>query len=475
MALVEQIGLSLANTAAVVAQLNTDLVAAGWTLHDNEDASGDCLPAAVDTTAETITIVGHAFHEGDYVQYYGPGAVIGGLTSGNPYYIKNPVGNTFQLASTQGGAALNLSSQGTGTHYFREYQRVWTSTGEAAGKPTSYLLARRAAAATGFTLYAPYSVNASTHVVLGLNTAVSGTTSESGQYYWFWGNKDGVVMVLKVGTTYTGYFWGWPAEYYTLQTTLSQAETTDTPKQIHVVSTAGFIAGKKYQIYSLADEGRDFLTVNTIDGATTMTVATLPRNYASGSLIGRVTNSFGVGTCPTNSITWAAGCPSVAAGTAAAVSIYYCTQPVVPGSVDPDQRGDQKMLIQPILVGEADGFVGWIDPAILNTIPNIAGLTAEDTLGVTEASNGTVTSLSATTLTDSAQGWTPDAYIGKCVILKAGTGAGQIRKITDNDATSITVATWTTNPAVGTTFVIVDEAYRGFPSSPMAYSVREGR
>ena len=60
--------------------------------------------------------------------------------------------------------------------------------------------------------------------------------------------------------------------------------------------------------------------------------------------------------------------------------------------------------------------------------------------------SGTATSATAVTIVDSGKSWTPDEYIGYAVYIYAGTGVGQIREITDNDATSLTVATWTTNP-----------------------------
>ncbi|MBI5075634.1 MAG: hypothetical protein HZB62_10790 [Nitrospirae bacterium] len=52
---------------------------------------------------------------------------------------------------------------------------------------------------------------------------------------------------------------------------------------------------------------------------------------------------------------------------------------------------------------------------------------------------GTATGGSTSTLIKAAAGWTVDAYIGKFVKITAGTGIGQVRKITDNDATTLTV------------------------------------
>ena len=59
---------------------------------------------------------------------------------------------------------------------------------------------------------------------------------------------------------------------------------------------------------------------------------------------------------------------------------------------------------------------------------------------------GTATSATATTLVNSAKTWTTSQWINYQIRIVSGTGAGQIRTITANDATSVTVATWTTTP-----------------------------
>lgn len=64
----------------------------------------------------------------------------------------------------------------------------------------------------------------------------------------------------------------------------------------------------------------------------------------------------------------------------------------------------------------------------------------------------------STTLTDSASGitagWTNDQWIGAWIRIIAGTGAGQVREITDNDSTSVTVATWDVTPSTDSEYVI---------------------
>ncbi|MBN2045439.1 MAG: hypothetical protein JW757_10500 [Anaerolineales bacterium] len=67
---------------------------------------------------------------------------------------------------------------------------------------------------------------------------------------------------------------------------------------------------------------------------------------------------------------------------------------------------------------------------------------------------GVATSAIGTTLVDSNKLWTADEWIGDWVKIVAGTGAGQSREITDNDATSLTVAAWDINPSTDSEYVI---------------------
>lgn len=61
-------------------------------------------------------------------------------------------------------------------------------------------------------------------------------------------------------------------------------------------------------------------------------------------------------------------------------------------------------------------------------------------------SAGLATSATNTTIVDSGKAWASDQWINYQVRIVAGTGIGQVRSITDNNATSLTVATWTVNP-----------------------------
>jgi hypothetical protein len=72
----------------------------------------------------------------------------------------------------------------------------------------------------------------------------------------------------------------------------------------------------------------------------------------------------------------------------------------------------------------------------------------------TNFASGTATSATATTLVNSAKTWTASQWINYQIRITGGTGAGQIRTITANNDTSVTVSTWTTTPDATSTYEI---------------------
>jgi len=83
-------------------------------------------------------------------------------------------------------------------------------------------------------------------------------------------------------------------------------------------------------------------------------------------------------------------------------------------------------------------------------------MVATNIVGVSYDS-GTASSGSATTLVDSTKAWTADQWINYQVRITGGTGIGQIRTITDNNATTLTFASGATIDATSTYVIEGDE------------------
>jgi len=69
-------------------------------------------------------------------------------------------------------------------------------------------------------------------------------------------------------------------------------------------------------------------------------------------------------------------------------------------------------------------------------------------------SSGTATSATATTLVCSTKTYTTNNWVNYQVRITGGTGIGQIRTITANTGTTLTVATWTVTPDATSKFEI---------------------
>ena len=285
------------------------------------------------------------------------------------------------------------------------------------------------------------------------------STSEVGFMGWIYGNKNLVVLMTKISTTYyrTG-FGHFNKKFLTIETNLTANATSGTNVTIVVSSTTGFLAGSYYQILGSAGEGRDKVQVSSVTDATHMVIASLPRDYGTGAKIGQSPSTFG----------WWNGtsyfyqtCGFSATGTTTGGS-GYCyklnSQLITNTYVDPNQRDSDFYYLQPLIGLEEinAAFVAYNDEYILQ-----APLGAmEDVFYSIPLASGTAESGSATTLVDNDKAWTTDQWANKVVVIIAGTGSGQTRKVTSNDATTLTIPAWITNPDNTSQYVIVDECYR---------------
>lgn len=229
-------------------------------------------------------------------------------------------------------------------------------------------------------------------------------------------------------------------------------------------------AGGYFQILGLS-EGCDKLQVASIPDSTHIVVANLPRNYASGATIGLPASTFFISS-PYSSTDCKTPCPTahfadagLTVGTGRhnystidmrAVSSFYAKQLMTPYFF--------------LLNGAA--AIGWIDKGVFFHLA-----TAQWDVGVANNDGSIVTANMLATsggnlfIADSTKSWTVDEFIGKLVVLVGGTGIGQVRKITGNDATTLNIGyAWYINPDATTTFRIYDIVYRYLPLFPFTTS-----
>lgn len=83
------------------------------------------------------------------------------------------------------------------------------------------------------------------------------------------------------------------------------------------------------------------------------------------------------------------------------------------------------------------------------------GTSAAATATYTSYNTGTATAGATTTLDDTTKAWTAGVYASRMVRITGGTGVGQVRVITTNTVTQLTVTpAWTTIPDATSTYVI---------------------
>lgn len=99
----------------------------GWAGYPQVYTGGDSARAQLgsvlgtvtaDSATDTFTRTSHGLANGDRVFFSNSGGALpaGLFEHAFPYYVINTAANTFQVSTTGGGAALNFTTNGTGTH-----------------------------------------------------------------------------------------------------------------------------------------------------------------------------------------------------------------------------------------------------------------------------------------------------------------------------------------------------------------------
>ena len=69
-----------------------------------------------DNTTDKVAWTAHGLSNGDLFKFTTTGGAPTGLTAGTTYYVVSATTNDFQIAATEGGSAINFTTDGTGVH-----------------------------------------------------------------------------------------------------------------------------------------------------------------------------------------------------------------------------------------------------------------------------------------------------------------------------------------------------------------------
>lgn len=341
---------------------------------------------------------------------------------------------------------------------------VYKSRGESGKNPYLYVDLEKASTTTiNCTVWLYW--NATTHSGLCKaycqnSTSFTFNTSDLTVNRFMGGDKDMVMLSGYGQYSANGYAYMFGHLPYMLDTIVRKTTddiTAGNNVSIPVDSSAGLGAGTYVQIVGVNYEGRDRLAISTVPDSTHIVVATLPRNYASGAYIG--VSPMPGGATIMNASYWYPVAYYTDSGTTNGTTQLTPTALFATyGSVNAHSG---MRYLSPVLMyttGYSVGVTGKNGPLMgMGAVGDLYCLM--DDLSVPPVSS--VTSASASTLVDSSKSWTPDDLIGKYAVISNGTGSGQIRKISDNDATSLTIASdWVTTPDGTSEYKIFDTAYR---------------
>jgi hypothetical protein len=385
----------------------------------------------VDTTNDRINATAHGFTANQYVYYTNTGT-IGGLTTTNYYYIVGVATNTFQLSLTSGGAAIDLTTvSGAGTFNF-----------------------------------AGCNITADTIVSVS-----HGLSNNQSVYYYTPGT---VITGLTSGSINPYYVVNAAANTFQLSLTSGGAaiDLTGIPSNMNTHYFG--IVGYRYRV-QVTSIGGGTLTITNAS-------STVPSFKGNSTKIGVTPSTFLsiVSTATTAQCTCYIGASDKAAsGSSWVMATVYA----VGTFARPDYRESSMYGLSPWLVYGSTGqyeSIGYCDSYFLIVY---SGLNLEDILGITQDDSGTASAGGANTLTDGSKSWTTNAWQNKTVVITGATGQGQIARIVSNTSTVLTVScpqgsggNWYTQPANGSTYVIVEEAYRVCQCGVTGglFAVREG-
>lgn len=83
--------------------------------------AGYATPFTVNASTDVITAVGHPFADDEIVRLQNSGGTLpAGLSTFTDYFVIAVSGDTLKLSTSKGGAAIDITDAGTGTHFLGE-------------------------------------------------------------------------------------------------------------------------------------------------------------------------------------------------------------------------------------------------------------------------------------------------------------------------------------------------------------------
>lgn len=95
--------------ASTVAWIGRWTALTGGTFLGMGPVQGDEKEFSVDITTNVFTVPAHGYLDTNTIVFYGA-TVPGGLTEGTTYYVRDKTTDTFKVAATSGGTAIDITS-----------------------------------------------------------------------------------------------------------------------------------------------------------------------------------------------------------------------------------------------------------------------------------------------------------------------------------------------------------------------------
>lgn len=282
----------------------------GWTiLQDKSSLPSAKTITAVDTVAETVTIVGHGYSTGDQVLYTASGTSIGGITSGNNYYVRKIDADKVSLhasyryqAEHTPTAAVNLTSFPAGTHTLTLRGPYIVISNLAAPASTNtvgkYIKVGYQTSESGYIRVQFFKSWDNTNKILrGMYAGYRITTLDAAGFaYDFRGGDECMFFASRISTSWSYAFIDeWTGisgfvEAATVVGTLANAETagSNVIVELGVGEAALFTVNNYYYLYDYNDKSVcNYVKCTARDLINdTITIDTLSNNVSAGAIIG---------------------------------------------------------------------------------------------------------------------------------------------------------------------------------------------